>query len=318
MRIYYKLEEIKKNIKNPVVTIGNFDGVHKGHQNIFNIINNRAKKLKGESVVITFDPHPLKVFTGENKLFLLTPTKKKIKLIEKFNIDNLVLINFTKEFANLSPEDFVKTVLVNSLNTKEVHVGYNYFFGKNKEGNIDTLKEFGKKYNFNVKIIEPFTLNNKVVSSTLCRNLIAEGKVKEVSYYLGRYYLIEGIVVKGLQIGNQLGFPTANIKSPNEVYPKNGVYAVKVGYKGNIFDGACSIGMNPTFGRHSLTVEVFIFDFHKEIYGENLKIVFIERIRGMQKFSSPDELASQISKDINKAKSILQKIRISFKQPEFI
>ena len=318
MRIYFKLEEIKKSIKNPIVTIGNFDGVHKGHQNIFKIINKRAKKLNGESVVITFDPHPLKVFTGEEKLFLLTPTKKKIKLIEKFGIKNLVLINFTREFANLSAEDFVKKILVNSLNTKEVHVGYNYFFGKNKEGNIDKLKEFGEKYNFTVKIIEPYILNNKIVSSTLCRNLIAEGKVKEVSFFLGRYYLIEGMVVKGLQIGNQLGFPTANIKSPNEVYPKNGVYAVKVGYKGEILNGACSIGMNPTFGRHSLTVEVFIFDFNKNIYGENLKIVFIERIRGMEKFSSPEELAAQITKDIDKAKYILQRIKISFKQPEFI
>ncbi len=317
MRIFRSIEEIKNKIKNPVLTIGNFDGVHKGHQNIFNIIIKKSKEIKGSNVVLTFDPHPLKVFTGENRLFLLTPTKKKIKLIEKFGIENLLLLKFSKEFSQIPAEKFVKDILIDAIGVKELYVGYNYFFGRNKEGNIELLKKFGEKYGFNVNIIEPYIINNRVVSSTLCRELIAEGKVRDVAMYLGRYYLIEGNVVKGKRLGSRLGFPTANIKSPNEVYPKYGVYAVKAGYKGKIYNGACSIGFNPTFDNCSLTVEVYLLDFQKEIYNETLKIVFIERIRAMKKFSSIEELKEQIGKDVEKARKILEKISISFTDPHF-
>ncbi len=318
MKIFYNFSDINGTIKNPVVTIGNFDGVHKGHQNIFKTINERAKEINGESVAITFEPHPVKLFTGEEKLFLLTPFKKKVKLIEKFNINNLIVINFTKEFANISPEEFVKRVLVDNLHCTEVYVGYNYFFGKNKEGNIHLLKKFGEKYNFKVKILSPYIIDNQVVSSTLCRNLIAKGKVKEVAKFLGRYYLIEGVVVAGKHRGNKIGFPTANIKSPNEVYPKEGVYAVKVAYKGKIYNGACSIGFNPTFNSESLTVEVHIFDFNQNIYNETLKIVFIDRIRDCIKFSSVNELIENIKNDIKISKEILEKVKISLSHPEFI
>jgi riboflavin kinase/FMN adenylyltransferase len=318
MRIFHNFSDINKKVKNPVVTIGNFDGVHKGHQNIFKIISSRAKEINGESVVITFEPHPVKVFTEEEKLFLLTPFKKKIKLIEKFGIDNLVVVKFSREFAELSAEEFVRNVLVDNLNCREIYVGYNYFFGKNKEGNVELLKKFGEKYNFRVEILKPFIINNQVVSSTLCRNLISRGKVKEVAKFLGRYYLIEGKVVEGKHRGNKIGFPTANIKSPNEVYPKEGVYAVKVGFKGKIFNGACSIGFNPTFYSESLTVEVYIFDFQRNIYNETLKMVFIDRIRDTMKFSSVDELVENIKNDIRVCKNILNKVKISFSHPEFI
>ena len=317
MRIFRSIDEIKNKIKNPVLTIGNFDGVHKGHQNIFDIIIKKSKEIKGSNVVLTFDPHPLKVFTGENRLFLLTPTKKKIKLMEKFGIENLLLLKFSKEFSQTPAEKFVKNILIDAIGVKELYVGYNYFFGRNKEGNIELLKKFGEKYGFNVNIIEPYIINNRVVSSTLCRELIAEGKVRDVAMYLGRYYLIEGNVVKGKRLGSRLGFPTANIKSPNEVYPKYGVYAVKVGYKGKIYNGACSIGFNPTFDNCSLTVEVYLMDFQKEIYNETLKIVFIERIRAMKKFSSVEELKEQIGNDVEKARKILEKISISFTDPHF-
>ncbi len=318
MKIFYNFSDINRSIKNPVVTIGNFDGVHKGHQNIFKTIIKRAKEISGESVIITFEPHPVKVFTEEEKLFLLTPLKKKIKLIEKFGIENLIVINFDKKFANLTPEEFVKNVLVTNLCCKEVFVGYNYFFGKNKEGDVELLRKFGEKYNFQVKILEPFIIDNQVVSSTLCRKLISRGMVKEVAKFLGRYYLVEGKVVHGKHRGNKIGFPTANLKSPNEVYPKNGVYAVKIGLKGNIYNGACSIGFNPTFNSESLTVEVHIFDFNKNIYNETLKVVFIERIREPIKFSSVNQLIKQIEKDIDNCKKILEKVKISFSHPEFI
>ncbi len=318
MKIFRSIDNVKGKIKNPVVTIGNFDGVHKGHQKIFSTITEKASAINGESVVLTFEPHPLKVFTGENKLFLLTPTRKKIKLIEKYGIDNLILKEFSKQFASESAENFVKKILVDAIGVKELYVGYNYFFGRNREGNIQLLKKFGREYNFNVNILEPFIINNKVVSSTLCRELISKGDVGTVSDFLGRYYMIEGIIVKGKGIGRKLGFPTANVKSPNEVYPKYGVYAVKVGYRGKIYNGACSIGFNPTFDSCSLTVEVFLFNFNKDIYNETIKIVFIERIRDMIKFSSVEELKREILSDIEKAKKILENVSISFKEPQFI
>ncbi len=317
MRIFRDYYNIKNKIKNPVLTIGNFDGVHKGHQYIFKTIIKKAKEINGESVVMTFDPHPVKVLSGEDKVFLLTPTKKKLKLIEKFGIDNVLLINFNHEFANLEPEDFIK-ILTDYIGVKEVYVGFNYFFGRNKRGNIELLKKYGEIYNFNVNILEPYIVDGITVSSTLCRKYIADGKVKEVLKFLGRYYLIEGKVVKGDGRGKKFGIPTANIKSEQEVYPKEGVYAVKVAYKGKIYDGACSIGFNPTFDSERLTVEVHIIDFNKDIYGENLKVVFVDRIRDMIKFANIDKLKQTIFKDIEKAKEILQPIKISLKNPDFV
>ena len=317
MKIYYNISDIKNKIKNPVVTIGNFDGVHKGHQHIFKTIIKKAKEINGESVVMTFDPHPIKVLSGEDKIFLLTPTKKKLKLIEKFGIDNVLLIHFTKEFASLEPEEFIK-ILTDYIGVKELYVGFNYFFGKNKKGNVELLKKYGKMYNFNVNILQPYTVDGITVSSTLCREYIAEGKVKEVLKFLGRYYLIEGVVVEGKHRGHKIGIPTANVKSEQEVYPKEGVYAVKVAYSGKIYNGACSIGFNPTFDSDRLTVEVHIFDFNKKIYGEILKIVFIDRIRPMMKFKSVEELKLKIIEDIEKAKEILKLVKISLKNPDFV
>ncbi len=318
MRIFRHFKNLKNRIKNPVVTIGNFDGVHKGHQHIFKTIIKKAKEITGESVVITFHPHPLKVISGENKILLLTPTEKKLKLIEKFGIDNVILINFTKEFASLDPHEFIKKVLIEEIRVKELYVGFNYFFGKNKRGNVDLLKEYGKKFGFNVNIIDPYVIDGVTVSSTLCRKYIADGKVKEVLKFLGRYYLIEGKVVKGDGRGKKFGIPTANIKSEQEIYPKEGVYAVKVAYKGKIYNGACSIGFNPTFDSERLTVEVHIIDFYKDIYEENLKVVFVDRIRDMKKFKDIHELKITILNDIKKAKEILKPIKISLKNPDFI
>ena len=318
MRIFHDYREIKGKVKNPVLTIGNFDGVHKGHQHIFKCIINKAKEINGEDVVMTFDPHPLKVLSGEDRILLLTPTKKKLKLMEKFGISNVLLIKFTKEFASLEPDYFIKEILVNSIQVKELYVGFNYFFGKNKKGNVDLLREYGEIYGFNVHIIEPYIIDGVTVSSTLCRKYIADGKVKEVAKYLGRYYLIEGKVVKGDGRGKLIGIPTANIKSEQEVYPKDGVYAVKVAYKGKIYDGACSIGFNPTFDSERLTVEVHILDFNKEIYGESLKVVFVDRIRDMKKFKNIEELKKAILNDIEKAKEILKPVKISLKNPDFI
>ncbi len=317
MKIFRDINEIKGKIRNPVVTIGNFDGVHKGHQHIFKIIKEKARKINGETVVMTFDPHPVKVLSGEDKIFLLTPTKKKLKLIEKFGIENVLLIKFTKEFANLEPEEFIK-ILTEYVGVRELYVGFNYFFGKNKKGNVNLLREYGKIYNFNVHILEPFIVDGITVSSTLCREYIAEGKVKEVLKFLGRYYLIEGKVVEGKHRGHKIGIPTANIKSEQEVYPKEGVYAVKVAYRGKIYDGACSIGFNPTFESDRLTVEVHILNFNKDIYNETLKVVFIDRIRPMIKFKSIEELKATILEDIEKAKKILKPIKISLKNPDFV
>jgi riboflavin kinase/FMN adenylyltransferase len=306
MEIILGIEQLKRPLLNPVVTLGNFDGVHLGHQKIFNRAKEEAARLGGEAVVITFEPHPLKVLAPRHCPPLLTPFRKKMILIEESGMDVVLCIEFTPAFSKTSPLDFVKNVLVDKVGARKIIVGYNYHFGRAKEGNAEALKSMGKLFNVAVEVVQPLKVGDTVVSSSKVRELIQAGKVEEASKLLGRDYLMVGKVVVGAKRGHALlGFPTANLEISDELHPQPGVYAVQVIWNHRSFHGVANVGSNPTFETGSpskVSVEVHILDFDREIYGEEIQVNFRRRIRDEVRFDSVDQLIAQIKKDIEWAK----------------
>ncbi len=307
MEVCRALDKLKGKFKNPAITLGNFDGVHLGHQRIFKHLLKRASDIGGEALVFTFDPHPAKVLRPELSPSLITPIPEKLKLMKTFGINAVILTDFTKEFAAIHPSTFVEDVLIHALGSKLVVVGHDFSFGKGKEGTIDYLKVLGERHNIQVEIVKAFKVNGKIVSSTAIRELIHSGNMTEAAKLLGRQYSIEGNVIQGSGRGKQLGFPTANIKHYGELIPKDGVYAIKVLTGGEEKPGISNIGLRPTFRETERSVEIHIFDFKKDIYNEDIKVTFIERIREERDFSGPAELTQQIRKDIVIAKKILER-----------
>jgi riboflavin kinase/FMN adenylyltransferase len=307
MKIIDEIEKIKKKYPYPVLTIGNFDGVHLGHQSIFKMVTDRAKKKRGTSVVFTFEPHPLRVVAPDRAPSRLTPFKSKTELIKKQGIDLLVCANFTKDFAKIEAEDFVHDILWSAIGVKEVYIGANYLFGKGRKGSPELLKRLGNEYGFKVITIPEIKYNNITLSSSKVRSLISKGKVDEAPLFLGRHYSVEGVVIEGTKRGKSiLNIPTANISTSNELLPKDGVYAVKVKLGRKVFGGAANIGFNPTFKLMKLSFEVHIFDFDEEIVGSDIKIHFIKRIRDEKKFPNVDALAEQMRSDIDEIKGVLK------------
>ncbi|MBI4826964.1 MAG: bifunctional riboflavin kinase/FAD synthetase [Nitrospirae bacterium] len=301
------IEHIKKKYPYPVLTIGNFDGVHLGHQSIFKMITDKAIKKKGTSIVFTFEPHPLRVIAPERAPSRLTPFKSKAELIKKYGIDVLICANFTKEFSHMTAEDFVHDILWDAIGVKEIFIGANYRFGKGRKGCPEMLKELGNEYGFKVTSIPDITYNNITLSSSKVRSLIAKGKVDEAPLFLGRHYSVEGTVIEGAKRGKALlHIPTANISTSNELLPMDGVYAVKVKLDKKSFGGAANIGFNPTFMQMKPSFEVHIFDFDDEIVGRDIKVEFIKRIRDEKKFSGFEELAEQMRIDIEEIRHILK------------
>ena len=304
MEIFKGIENLKRPLKNPVVTLGNFDGVHLGHQRIFKRVKEEALKLHGEGIVITFEPHPLKVLASDKFLPLLTPFRKKMMLIEKSGIDVVFCIEFSWAFSEIPPLEFIKNILVEKIKVKKIIIGYNYHFGKGQKGDAQTLKEAGKIFNFEVEVVKPLKVEHTIVSSSKIRALIHKGEVEEASKLLGRNYPIIGKVVEGAKRGHTLGFPTANLEISDELYPKVGVYAVEVVWHQQRFKGLANVGFNPTFSSGQtepegcFSLEVHILNFHQEIYGEEIQIDFKKRIRDEVRFNSPSDLIRQIQKDI--------------------
>lgn len=298
--------------QNNVVTIGNFDGVHLGHQRLFEFVKRKASEIKGKSVVVTFNPHPIKVLFENHPLKLITTVEDKLRLIEKSKIDITVLIPFTKEFAQIEAEDFVKNILLAKLNAKWIVIGYDYKFGKGRKGNYELLRQLGELYGFKVTVVKAYKKRGKILSSTAVRNALYEGNVCEAAQFLGRAYHIDGEVIKGAGRGSSvLGYPTANIKPNQEIIPKEGVYAVKVTIPeiSKTYKGVANIGKNPTFGNQALSYEVHILDFKGELLGKTLRLHFIARLRDEKKFNSPEELKDSIARDIERAKEILRRDR---------
>ncbi len=307
MKIYKDIEEFK-GVKNPIVTIGTFDGVHVGHQKIINRMRDVANKVDGETVLLTFYPHPRLVIHPDSKnLRFINIQKRKIELLEKAGINHLVIISFTKEFSKLTSTQFIKEYIAEKIQARKLIIGYDHHFGKNRLGDFSILYDLGKEFNFEVEKIPAQDVENIAVSSTKIRKALDEGKIKVANNLLGYEYSITGVVVEGNKIGRTIGFPTANIELENEykLITANGVYASRVEYEGVIYQGMSNIGVRPTVNHSDLTIEVNIFNFDKEIYGETISIYFVDRIRSEVKFDDLEALKDQLTLDKETVKKLL-------------
>jgi len=310
MRIFRELSEVVRDDNN-IVTLGTFDGIHLGHKKIINEVVKKATDYGDESFLITFHPHPRKIISRGHNIKLLNTSTEKLEMFKSLGIQNLLIINFTKEFSKLSPEAFIDNYIVNGIGAKEVVIGYDHHFGKGRGGDIGFLKNKGIKSGFKVTIIPGFQIENTIVSSSKIRDALLAGNIVTVSKYLGRFYSFSGIVVQGDKRGRELGFPTANLRIENEdkLLPAIGIYAVEFIVKGNIYQGLLSIGKRPTFyDSGEIVPEVYVFDFNEDIYGENVTVNLVERIRGEEKFSSAEELIEQMKKDKEIGLEILNKL----------
>ncbi len=309
MKLIEDLDTITEPFKNAVITIGNFDGVHLGHQALFSQVTEKASTLDGTSIAMTFEPHPIRVLKQNGQPPLITLYEQKVELISRTGIDVLICVPFTFQFASITAQEFVEDLLVKQIGTKAIIVGHDYTFGKSREGNIDLLKNYAKRLSFEVITVDWIRTRDtqaERTSSTRIRELVMEGRVAEASKLLGRYYQIRGIVATGRNRGGRLlGFPTANIILQDELCPKTGVYAVNVEVMGQNYKGVANIGYSPTFDDHIFTVEVFILDFDDNIYEQKIRVNFIERIRDEARFSNLSELSRQIQADVIKTRAIL-------------
>ena len=304
MKIFSTRETITGHFPTPILTMGNFDGVHFGHQAIFRQIKERAQELDGTSVVLTFDPHPQKILYPEKEFYLLNHLEEKIDIIRGIGIDVVVCMTFDKEFAAQNPEVFIRDVLVNRLHVKELYIGYDSRFGKGQQGSPTMLEHWGKHYGFKASIVPPIHLHGEVVSSTRIRQLIQEGRVEKAAEFLARPYAIDGCVVSGKKRGAPLlGCPTANIEVLHELIPRSGVYICHVVWKEQCFQAVVNIGTNPTFHAQKTTVEAHLLDFQANLYGERIQARFLKRIRDEIAFPNVQALAAQISEDVLAAKT---------------
>ncbi|MEZ5083765.1 MAG: bifunctional riboflavin kinase/FAD synthetase [Bacteroidales bacterium] len=284
----------------PVVTVGTFDGLHVGHQKIIRRMKEIARENNGETILVTFDPHPRQVLNSNlTELRFINTQSRKLNLLENSGIDHMIVIPFTKEFSQTSSEDFIRDFLVDKIGVKKLIVGYDHHFGKNREGNYAQLNMLGQKFGFEVEEIEAQFVEGVAVSSTKIRNALREGDVKKANKMLGYEYSISGTVIKGNKIGRTIGFPTANldVEDKDKLIAAGGVYACKVELSGKFYKGMGNIGTRPTVGINGLVTEVHIFDFNEDIYGQNLTLFFTDRIRDEKKFNTLDDLKLQLEKD---------------------
>lgn len=299
MKIYHSISDFKDVVR-PILTTGTFDGVHFGHKTIINRLKEIANEENGETVLLTFSPHPRMVlFPDDHQLQLINTLDEKINLLENAGIDHLIIHPFTKAFSRTSSMNFVRDIIVNQINTHKLVIGYNHHFGRNREGSFEHLKEFSPLYGFEVEEIPAQLLDEVSVSSTKIRKALLAGDVSKACNYLGYHYQLEGVVVKGKEIGRTIDFPTANLESidSTKLIPKDGVYAVKVNYEGEELDGMMNIGKNPTTGTNERSLEVHIFNFDEDLYGVQLNVSFIERLREEMTFKNIDSLKKQLFLD---------------------
>ena len=306
MEIIYGLDKCSE-IQGMALALGNFDGVHRGHREILNITVQKAREIKVKSAVLVFDPHPLNLLKPESRPQILTPLLEKASLMEELGIDLLLVIPFDRQFASLKPKEFVKKILVDCLQVKEVVVGFDYSFGREGSGRAEDLKQMARLYGFKVHVVQPVTFNKKIVSSSLVRDLILQGRMKEASVYLGYHYFIRGQVIPGEGRGKFLGYPTANLEVPLErIIPADGVYLTNVTYEKQNYYGLTNIGYNPTFRGTIKTIETHIVNFEHSIYESELRLAFLQKIRDERPFSSSEKLKEQIKLDLHQALKIIK------------
>lgn len=306
MRVYHSIEEF--SAKNPIVTIGMFDGVHAGHRSILQKINTEKEKYNGESVLLTFWPHPRIFFGKAEGLQLLTSVDEKLELLEQTGLDACIVLPFSKEFAQLTPTEYITNILHNGIKAKKVIVGYDHKYGNNGSGTFEFLQTMATKFHFEVEQIQAYSLDTENISSTKIRNAIAEGNIQKANRFLCYNYFLSGTVVHGAEIGRTIGFPTANLQLnfPYKQIPQYGVYAAYVQLEGEKYKAVINIGNNPTINANlPMSIEIHLLNFNGDIYGKQLRVQFIDTIRGEQRFTSLAELQSAIAKDIESAKQLL-------------
>jgi riboflavin kinase/FMN adenylyltransferase len=308
LKVYHNLDEFKP-LKQAIATVGTFDGVHIGHQKLLKRIQELADKEGGETVLLTFHPHPrLVLFPDDNDLKLITTLEERIDRLSQTGLNHLITHPFTTEFSRTTAIEYVRDILVEQIGVKKLVIGYDHHFGRNREGSLENLKELAPTYGFNVEEIPAQEIKDVNVSSTKIRNALNEGDVKNANSFLGYHFQLSGTVVKGSEIGSSLGFPTANVEvdNPNKIIPAPGVYATQALINGREYKSMTNLGFRPTVHENSqLTVEAHLFNFDKDIYGETITLRFIDRIREEVKFDNRELLKDQIAKDAGIVQKVL-------------
>lgn len=313
MKVYYSLEDVPA-INNPVLTLGTYDGVHKGHQAIISFMKESALAINGESVLFTFHPHPRIVLHPEDhNLELIQDLDQRIERLREAGIDHLILYPFTHDFSRLTATEFVRNILVNKLNIRKLVIGYNHHFGRNREGNLKLLKDLAPLYNFDVSDIPAFQFDGTSISSTKIREALKAGDIQKANTFLGSTYKFKGKVVEGKKLGHTIGFPTANIEpiESTQIIPKNGVYAVQIKLNSDLHNGMMNIGVKPTVSEDGeVSIEVHLFDFDTEIYGSILEVNVLDYVREELAFGSLAELKQQLKEDEATCKNILPSLSL--------
>ena len=306
MEILRSIPELERLRGSLFLAIGVFDGVHRGHQAVISTSADHAATSNGTPVVVTFDPHPEKVLRPQAAPHLLSATQHKIALIRALGVEHLLIITFDKQFAATEPEDFVQKLVMHSEPLREICVGHEWSFGKNRRGNLDLLKKLGAKFNFDVVGIPPVKINGAVVSSTAIRQAIEKGDLAKAAEMLGREYTILGTVTRGDNLGKKIGFPTANLSAHSEQFPPNGVYFAEASLDGIVYPGVVNLGYRPTMssGRSDRVLEVYLLDFNHDVYGKDLKLRFLRYLRPEKKFENVDSLIRQIECDVQRAREL--------------
>jgi riboflavin kinase / FMN adenylyltransferase len=305
MEIIRVRSKIYQQFNAPSVALGNFDGVHLGHQKILKRTAQTAHRKNRDAMVYTFDPHPRVVLKIAPEIRRITTLRERSEILEHLGINVLVLAEFTPDYANQTPEDFSRHLLSEELGAEDIFIGANYRFGKNRSGNAETLRTLAPELGFRVHVIEPVIVDDARVSSSRIRDHLIKGDIGEANRLLGREFTVEGRVVHGHHRGKKLGFPTANIKPDEKLHPPDGVYAAYCRVSGRMLPAVMNIGSNPTFKARKVSYEVHILDFEEDLYGESIKVYLVDRLRAEETFESVDELVTQIRRDVEKARSML-------------
>jgi riboflavin kinase/FMN adenylyltransferase len=305
MRVFESLD-ISETFVNPVLTIGNYDGIHLGHRTIIEVVRMKAAELGGTTMLMTFNPHPLQILKPEKGLPSIAPLEEKKALIEETGIDVLFIVPFTPAFSQIGAEDFVKDILVHRLGIKGLVIGYDFTFGKGGGGKPETLARLAQSCGFFLEVVEPVTIDGEKVGSNRIRKLVREGDLDRANAFLGRPYEIKGDVVKGKGRGRQIGFPTINLRTDFALIPKQGVYISEVQWQGKRYPSVTNVGYSPTFGENEFSIETYLLDFKGEAYGAKVSVLFLHRLRDEMKFGSVEELKTRIRADVQTAREYFE------------
>jgi riboflavin kinase/FMN adenylyltransferase len=305
MQVIRDLDNLREPPLRTVLTIGNFDGVHLGHRSIFRHVVDKAYELKGTAAVVTFEPHPLRLLAPDKAPLRLNTPEEKVRLLAASCINLLVVLEFTQQLAEMPAEAFVREILVDKLGVQHLIVGYDYAFGRNRQGDTEFLAAQSRLHNFTLEVLAPIRAEQQAHSSTAIRQCLQEGRVADAIKILGRNFTLDGEVVHGDGRGRKLGFPTANLVTQKEILPRDGVYAVKVKWRDDDYDGVINIGKRPTFVDSAVTLEIHLLDFQDDLYGERLRIYFVERLRDERRFPSVEALQEAVVADIARAREVL-------------